>query len=289
MALLLNPPKRRRKKRKKARRRKSTGRKRKTVRRKKVRRRNAAPRRKNARRRVVRRRRVTRRRNPARRRRTSSYRPRRRRRTRRRVTRRRRNPAALGLMRDMPQIIPLRIPVKGLPGKMLNGMVQSIAGGGVVLGGYASSGYAASKLMEMKWYQDAVAANPSGFVARWGKAVFYAGFAGVASGLAALLAPKRAKGMWALLAGAGSGVRAAVEVTRNLIPAQDAAGNVSVVHRLLPASQMGDYVQMNDYVQTEDYVQTDGMDYLAAGLGDDDADLDLGHVGVPGQNVLEVY
>lgn len=171
------------------------------------------------------------------------------------MTRRRRNPAGAAAL----QVIPFRVPMKGILGKVANGIVQGAAGGAVVFGGYYVSGKLVSAI---EGGMGETMAGP------WRRPLLFGATAGIVGTIAAFVAPRGKKALWTLLAASGPGLRMFGGLVANLIPAEQ-TGIVGEIRNM--ASGLADYLQVGEELDeaglgTEEEVYEAGMeDFLQVG------------------------
>jgi hypothetical protein len=191
---------------------------------------------------------------------------------RRRGSRRRRNPGvgAMSLTRGVPQIVPVKLPLPGIVGDIANGIVQGAIGGAVVFVGYHVSGVIVDKVEKMMG--DTLAG-------KFRRPVLFAATAGVIGGLVSMIAPKGKRGLFALLAAAGPGLRAAAGFLTNIVgrPAEvgfmqsawDSAKGLSDYIQVgeLYEAGMGDYIQVGD---DEDATGGAMEELYEAGMGEEE-------------------
>ena len=157
-----------------------------------------------------------------------------------RKTRRNRNPGnggGVGGLINYPEVLPLRLPIPGIIGKIVNGVVQGVIAGGVVFGGFVLSGVIVD-LVVSKF--DAAQAGKGTFKGDWARPIAFAAIAGVIGGGVAMAAPKGKKATWAILAAAGPAIRAFAGIYINLIGDKLGGDALNV------AASLGDYLQVGD-------------------------------------------
>ena len=176
--------------------------------------------------------------------------------------RRHRNPGILGgLTLGVPELLPFRLPLPGIIGTVVNGVVQGVFAGGLVFGGYVISGAVVDFIAPKE---------KEGFLGKWTRPVLFGAVAGLTGGVVSMLAPKGKKAMWGLLAAAGPGLRALAGTVMAISP--ETAGKLGL-------SSLADYLQVgDDYAGgpdqaidgVDDYLQVDGMYEAGLGEGDDE-------------------
>lgn len=162
----------------------------------------------------------------------------------------RRNPGVGGLSPKRLGAAPFSvIPLSfggGFIGNAANGIVQSVAGGAVFLGGYTLAGAV------VDYFVSPPVAAPTTFTEKWGRPLAFASIAGIVGGAVAYIAgflKMRNRGLITALAAAGPGVRALGGFVKALIPADklSAPGLIGDVGRV--AVGMGDFLQLGDFLQ----------------------------------------
>jgi hypothetical protein len=146
------------------------------------------------------------------------------------------NGGGAGGLINYPEVLPLRLPIPGIVGKIVNGTIQGIVAGGVVFGGYVVSGI----IVDMIVGKQNEVASKGEFVGKWGRPLAFSAIAGVLGGVVAMAAPKGKKATWAILAAAGPAIRAFAGLYVNLI------GDKLGPDALLAAAGLGDYLQVGD-------------------------------------------
>jgi hypothetical protein len=188
---------------------------------------------------------------------------------RRRRNHRWQNPGVLGMR--IPTVVGVPLPAalrKGILGNLVHNVIQGSLAGGVVFGGYFGSGFIVDSVEPML---------PDALKGRWTRPVLFGAVAGIMGMGAAMVVKGKRKGLWALLAASGSGIRAFGSIVKNVMerPAGDLMGKAydSVVG-------MADYIQVGDDLYEAglegdggntgmgDYIQV-GEEAYEAGLGED--------------------
>ena len=155
-------------------------------------------------------------------------------------------------------------------GKIVNGIVQGAAAGGVVFGGYVLSEYIVGPI------DKALTKDGTPRLGRFQRPLLFGAVSGL-TGTALAFAAKFFKGNRALffiLGAAGPGLHAFGGLIRELIPAEKAQNQGGALYRIRQAANnLADYMQVGDYMQLEDEAIEAGVgdeDLVEAGVGDDE-------------------
>jgi hypothetical protein len=151
------------------------------------------------------------------------------------------------------QVVPFSVPIPGLPGQIVNGVVQGIAAGAVVFTGYLISG-ALVNFIVTKQDADAALAKNEVFKGKWARPLLHGASAGLIGAITAMIAPAKSKATWALLAAAGPGLRALGGVVKAIMDRPTAPGLTQDIHDI--SVGLADYLQVGALYE--------------AGMGDDD-------------------
>jgi hypothetical protein len=155
-------------------------------------------------------------------------------------------------------LIPFRVPLPGILGKVANGVVQGVAIGVAAFGGYVLSGYVVDFVLP-KTGAGGTDVSTNSFVKNWARPLTFAALAGLTGGIVAMIAPKGNKAGWALAASAGPALRAVAGAVANLIP--NAPGSTGVMDNIrVAASHLADYVQVGAFYEAgvSDFQTSDG-------------------------------
>jgi len=133
------------------------------------------------------------------------------------------------------------LPLPGFLKAIPNTIVQSLAAGGLIIGGYFLSGYAVDILVTVR---DAEAAPADSFKRSWARPLLFGAVAGVVGGVVAMVAPAGKKATWSLLAAAGPGLRALGGFLKAIMKPPTEQGFANDVYRF--AAGMADYLQVGD-------------------------------------------
>lgn len=176
----------------------------------------------------------------------------------------------MSLAGGLPKVMNISLPGmlnKGIVGQIANGIVQGTIAGGVVFLGYVGAGYAVN-MIEPKL--------PAALQGKFTRPVLYGAVAGILGTVVAMVAPKGKKGLWALLAASGAGVRSFGSLIKALMaPPADPASLQAKLYST--AVGLADYIQVGEEMYeagmsgdgVSDYIQV-GEDVYEAGLGQDE-------------------
>jgi hypothetical protein len=184
------------------------------------------------------------------------------------------NPSSGGILgMRLPAILPIRLPGflgKGLPGTIINNVLQGALAGTVVFAGYYGSGQLV-EAVEPKL--------PEQLKGKFTRPVMYGIIAGVLGGAVAMLPIKdgKRKALWAVLVASGAGMRAFGGFLQALIPAT----STGVVGQIRTAAgNLADYIQVGEEAHEaglgeeayeagmSDYIQV-GEEAYEAGMSND--------------------
>jgi hypothetical protein len=134
-------------------------------------------------------------------------------------------------------ILPFRIPLPGVLGKIANGTLNMFAVGGIAFGGYVLSGFVVDAV------EGAMGETLAG---KFRRPILFAAIAGVTAGVVSMVAPKGKKATWAIIAGSGAAIRALAGLYTALVapPAAGDTGFAAVVYG--SANHLADYLQVGD-------------------------------------------
>jgi hypothetical protein len=184
------------------------------------------------------------------------------------------NPGSTGILgMRLPAVLPIRLPGflgKGLPGTVINNVIQGALAGTVVFAGYYGSGEIVSAVQPKL---------PEQLQGKFTRPVMYGIIAGVLGGAVAMLPIKdrKRKALWAVLAASGAGIRAFGGFLQALLP-PTSTGVVGQIRTA--AGGLADYIQVGDEAHEaglgeeayeagmSDYIQV-GQEAYEAGMSED--------------------
>lgn len=134
-------------------------------------------------------------------------------------------------------ILPFRIPLPGVLGKIANGTLNTFVVGGIAFGGYVLSGFVVDTV------EGAMGETLAG---KFRRPVLFAAVAGITAGVVSMIAPKGKKATWAIIAGSGAAIRALAGLYTALVapPAAGDTGFAAVIYG--SANHLADYLQVGD-------------------------------------------
>jgi hypothetical protein len=140
------------------------------------------------------------------------------------------------------------LPLPGFLKAIPNTIVQSLAAGGLIIGGYFLSGYVVDVLVTAGDAEKAArdpAQGPDSFKAKWARPMLFGAVAGVIGGVIAMVAPAGKKATWSLLAAAGPGLRALGGFVKAIMkPPTETQGFAVDLYRF--STGLADYLQVGD-------------------------------------------
>lgn len=175
--------------------------------------------------------------------------------------RRRSNAGIAGVSLAFPaDVLPFRLPIPGIPGEIANGVLQGVAAGAVVIGGYMISGALVNFIVSPAKADDA-ASKGENFVGKWARPLLFAATAGIIGSVVAMIAPKGRKATFGLLAAAGPGLRALGGFVKAIMDPPKEAGFMQDVYNLS--------VGLSDYLQVGQENGEGMEDIYEAGMGNE--------------------
>jgi hypothetical protein len=192
------------------------------------------------------------------------------------------------------QVLPFKLPLPGVLGDIANGIVQGVAAGGIVIGGYMISGALVNFVVSPTAAAEADAAG-NAFKGKWVRPLLFAASAGIIAGVVSMVAPKGQKTAWSLLAAAGPAIRALGGVIKALMSPPAEPGIMQDIYNL--SVGVADYLQVGQDDQGVEDIYEAGMgegeevemsDIYEAGMGEGDGMEDYLQVGAEEPEGAEV-